>query len=155
SAAVVAMVKLRSTPALLPHWLEPPLELQAMEMPFVNLNVLPLFAGAWCKAVLTESVALPLLGGPPTTENWVSVRFQPFDDVFTILTGPTGLPKPKFKLLPPLAWPLPLAPVFTKAQPDARLTVMVVRPPLCVTVIVLPATVPQPPPGGDPDVVVQ
>ena len=95
-----------------------------MEMPFVKLNVLPLAAGAWCKAVLTVSVALPLLGVPPMYRELAVGKFQPFDDVFTIVSGPRALPKPKFKLLP-----LPLAPVFTKAQPGARFTVMVVKPP--------------------------
>ena len=47
SAASVLMVKLSVYSALLPHWLDPPLDCTVMAMPFVKLNVLPLAAGAW------------------------------------------------------------------------------------------------------------
>ena len=63
SAAVVLMVKLRSTPALLPHWLDPPLELQVMEMPFVKLNVLPLAAGAWSQSGANGVRSAAVVGG--------------------------------------------------------------------------------------------
>ena len=119
SAASVLMVKVNGVE----HWLDPPLELQLMAMPFVNLNVLPLAAGAWINPVLTVSAAPPLLGVPFNTLYWPLVVFQPFDDVFVMVSGPRALPKPKFK-----APPLPLAPVLTKAQPGASVTEKVVVP---------------------------
>ena len=136
SATAVLMVKLRSGPDAVLHWLDPPLDLQAMAMPFVKLNVLPFAAGAWSREVLT---VLGFVTVPFSTENCPSVELQPFPDVLVTNAPTRGLAKPKVKLPP-----LPLAPVDTNAQLGASDTVMVVRPPAGVTSIVLPATIPQP-----------